>query len=372
MSEIQHILFLDDDHVMRLSRFALSGEAQVSADWVQAFFSPLSVQPQSVYDLAQGLHASDGVELYPLETPLEKIPESSALHPKAQHPAEIIVFRRGVVDAELLAQHPNLKFIQRLGERRDGIDIQAAKARGIQISCLPRRSIQYTAEHTVMFMLALSKRLQDGDRAVREAQWDKSKVTPTNDVAYNWVALDSLSGLYGKTLGIIGMGEVGALLCKMALAFGMKVLYCNRHRLSAERELELGTSYAPLDALLGASDFVSLNAANLPANEGMINADSFNKMKSTAFFINTARGKLMDETALYQSLKDKRIAGAGLDVHWREPREAHHPLMSLPNVIMTPHYAGGERGEVLHELSEVFENCRRFLKGQAPSHLITD
>jgi phosphoglycerate dehydrogenase-like enzyme len=372
MSEIQHILFLDDDHVMRLTRFALSGEAQVSADWVQAFFSPLSVQPQSIYDLAHGLHPCDGVELYPLETPPKHLPEPAALHPKTQHPAEIIVFRRGVVDAELLAQHPNLKFIQRLGERRDGIDFQAVKARRIQLSCLPRRSLQYTAEHAVMFMLALSKRLQDGDLGVRAAQWDKSKVISTDDVAYNWVALNGLSGLYGKTLGIIGMGEVGALLCKMALAFGMEVLYCNRHRLSAQRELELGASYAPLDALLGASDFVSVNAANLPTNEAMINADIFNKMKSTAYFINTSRGKLIDETALYQSLKDKRIAGAGLDVHWREPRDAHHPLMSLPKVLMTPHYAGGERGEVLHELNEVFENCRRVLKGQSPSHLITD
>jgi phosphoglycerate dehydrogenase-like enzyme len=371
MRETRHILFLDDDHVMRLTRFALGGAAQVSEAWVEAFFSPLPVLTQKVYDIAHGLHESDGVKVYPLGTPSKLSIQEAASSKTSPHPAEIMVFRRGEVSAELLAQHPNLKFIQRLGERRDGIDFAAAKARGVQISCLPRASLQYTAEHSMMFMLALSKRLQDGDRAVRDAHWDTSKVIPTEDVAYNWAALDSLSGLYGKTLGIIGMGEVGALLSKMALAFGMKVLYCNRHRLTAQRELELGALYTELDALLGASDFVSVNAANLPANEAMINADVFKKMKSTAFFINTARGKLIDEAALYQALKDKRIAGAGLDVHWREPREANHPLTTLSNVLMTPHYAGGERGEVLNELAEVFENCRKVLKGQTPSHLVS-
>jgi phosphoglycerate dehydrogenase-like enzyme len=370
MSETKHILFLDDDHVLRLTRFALSGNSEVSNAWVQSFFSPLEIQTETVYDLAHGLHASDGVALYPLGTPAKLSTNLGHSAQVSSHPAEILIFRRGIVDADLMAQHPNLKFIQRLGERRDGIDFVAAKARGIQISCLPRKTLQYTAEHSIMFMLALSKRLQDGDRVVRQAHWDTEKVTPTDDVAYNWSALDNLSGLYDKTLGIIGMGEVGALLCKMALSFGMKVIYCNRKPLSPSREQELGVRYAQLDTLLGESDFVSVNAANLPANEGMINADVFKKMKKSAFFINTARGKLIDEEALYQALKDGQIAGAGLDVHWREPRPALHPLMTLPNVLFTPHYAGGERGEVLHELSHVFENCRRALQGQTPTHLV--
>jgi len=370
MSETKHILFLDDDHVLRLTRFALSGNSEVSNAWVHAFFSPLDIQPQTVYDLADGLHERDGVKLYPLGTPAKVETNSARLSSVSSHPAEILIFRRGVIDAELLNQHPNLKFIQRLGERKDGIDFAAAKERGIQISCLPRRSLQYTAEHSMMFMLALAKRLQDGDRAVRQARWDEKKVTPTDDVAYNWSALDHLSGLYNKTLGIIGMGEVGALLCKMALSFGMKVLYCNRQQLSAHREVELGCKFAQLDTLLQEADYVSVNAANLPANEAMINADIFNKMKKTAFFINTARGKLIDEEALYRALHSGQIAGAGLDVHWSEPRPANHPLMTLPNILFTPHYAGGERGEVMHELAEVFDNCRRVLQGQRPTHLV--
>ena len=155
MSETKHILFLDDDHVLRLTRFALSGNSEVSNAWVQSFFSPLEIQTETVYDLAHGLHASDGVALYPLGTPAKLSTNLGHSARVSSHPAEILIFRRGIVDADLMAQHPNLKFIQRLGERRDGIDFVAAKARGIQISCLPRKTLQYTAEHSIMFMLAL-------------------------------------------------------------------------------------------------------------------------------------------------------------------------------------------------------------------------
>jgi phosphoglycerate dehydrogenase-like enzyme len=371
MSETQHILFLDDDHVLRLARFALAGTQEVSEDWVHAFFSPLGIDPQSVFDLAHGLHSNDGVTLYPLGTPAKMPEHAGRSAPLSPFPAEILIFRRGEVDAQLMDQHPHLRFIQRLGMRLDGIDLEAAQARGIQISCLPRRSLQYTAEHTLLFMLALSKRLLEGDQAVRLAQWETSKLTPTDEVAYNWVALEPLSGLFEKTLGIIGMGEVGALLAKMALACGMNVVYCNRHRLSHAQEQSLGVSYAAWDDLLAESDFVSVNASNLPSNQGMINANTFKNMKKTAFFINTARGKLVDEQALHDALRQGHIAGAALDVHWREPREAHHPLMNLPNVLFTPHYAGGERGEVLHELSQVFDNCRRVLKGLPPLHRVS-
>jgi phosphoglycerate dehydrogenase-like enzyme len=115
---------------------------------------------------------------------------------------------------------------------------------------------------------------------------------------------------------------------------------------------------------------VSVNAANLPANRGMINLDMFKAMKRTAFFVNTSRGKLVNDDDLYTAVSSGLIAGAGLDVHWEEPRLAGDKLYALPNVIMTPHYAGGSRFGVLDELKAIFDNCRAVLAGGKPTHSV--
>ena len=358
----QHtIVFLDDDHVMRLGRYALARPPQVDDDWVRAFFAPEAVDPQAVYAAADGLHPSDGVTLPGLAAPAAEI---AAANP------DIIVFRRGTVDAQRIAASPNLRLIQRLGARADGIDLAAARKRDIHVSCLPRLTLIYTAEHGIMLMLALAKQLTRADAQLRAGQWDPSLVKPTDSVAYNWTGSTGLSGLYGKTLGIIGLGEVGSIMAGMAQGFGMQVLYFNRTRLSAAQEVNAGVRFAPRAELLAQADFVSVNAANLPANRGMIDLSTFKAMKRSAFFINTSRGKLVNEDDLFTALESGMIAGAGLDVHWEEPRMAGDRLYQLPNLIMTPHYAGGSRFGVLDELRQVFDNCRAVLAGGKPSHCV--
>ena len=143
---------------------------------------------------------------------------------------------------------------------------------------------------------------------------------PENGVAYNWPGLSDLAGLYGKTVGIIGLGEVGTMAVNMARAFGAHVIYCNRTRLAADREQALGMQYRPLGELLAQSDFVSLHASNLPENKGAMDASILAQMKRSAFFINTSRGRMVDEAALADALRNGTIAGAGLDVHATEPR----------------------------------------------------
>jgi lactate dehydrogenase-like 2-hydroxyacid dehydrogenase len=164
-------------------------------------------------------------------------------------------------------------------------------------------------------------------------------------------------------VGIIGLGEVGAMVATLARAFGARVVYTNRNRLAPDQEQRLGVSYLPLAQLLAAADFVSMHANNLPENKGLIDAAIFAQMKPTAFFINTSRGRMVDEDALHQALTAGVIAGAGLDVHGEEPRPVDR-FAARRNVIMTPHIAGGSRLGVIAEVEEVLRNCRAVLADQ--------
>jgi phosphoglycerate dehydrogenase-like enzyme len=349
------IAILDDDHVIRLTRYAISGPGEITTDWAREFFMPEDMDPARVYAHGHGLHPDDGVSL---------IPMSAKLDLRKGSEADILIFRRGVIDAAFMDTNPKLKLIQRLGARADAIDLAAAAKRGIQVSCVPRATLQLTAEHAILLMLALGKRLLEADGAVRKDRWDRDRVRPDHNVAYNWAGIPNIGGLFNKTLGIIGMGEVGSITAGMARAFGMRVLYCNRNRLPADQEAKLGVEYAAIDALLAESDLVSLHATNIPDNRGLIGARTFAAMKPTAFFINTARGPIVDEDALHAALTSGTIAGAGLDVHTIEPRPQPDRLATLPNVILTPHIAGGSRKGVLAEIRVVLDNCRAVLSGK--------
>jgi len=356
------IAILDDDHVIRLTRYAISGPGEITEAWAREFFMPEDVDPARVFALGQGLHASDGVSLIPMAAKLDLRKGSDA---------EMLIFRRGSIDAALMDANPKLKLIQRIGARADAIDLAAAKQRGIQVSCVPRATLQLTAEHAILMALALGKRLIEADDAVRKDRWDRDRVRPDHNVAYNWAGIANIGGLFGKTFGIVGLGEVGSLAAGMARAFGTRVLYCNRNRLPPAQEAKLGVEYAPIGRLLAESDFVSLHATNIPENRGLIGAETFATMKSTAFFINTARGPIVDEDALYDALTKGTIAGAGLDVHTIEPRPQPDRLATLPNVILTPHIAGGSRKGVMLEIEAILSNCRAVLAGQPIRYQVT-
>lgn len=348
------IAVLDDDHINRLVRYAIAGHGEITDTWARDFFLPENVDIAQVYAAGNGLHPQDGVDLIPMSTGVD-VRKGTGV--------SILIFRRGRIDADLMDANPKLKLIQRVGERADAIDLPAAAKRGIAVSCLPRPSLAYTAEHAVLLMLALSKRLIEADETVREDRWDRSRVHPENGVAYNWAALPNLGGLYGATVGVIGLGEVGALTVGMLRGFGARIVYCNRMRLPEEKERALGVEYRPMSQLLAESDFVSLHASNLPENKGAMDASVFAQMKPTAFFINTSRGRMVDEAALEAALRTGVIAGAGLDVHETEPRPAPNRFAGLRNVIMTPHIAGGSRQAIIREITALLDNCRAVLAG---------
>ncbi len=356
------IAILDDDHVIRMARYALSGPGEITDQWVRDFFLPEDMEPVQVFAAGRGLHQADSVTLIPMAAKLDLRKGSDA---------SILIFRRGNIDAGLMEANPKLKLIQRIGARLDSIDLKTAASRDILVSCLPRRTLQYTAEHAILLMLALSKHLIEADDAVRKDRWDRERVHPEHGVAYNWVGQPGLGGLFAKTIGIIGLGEVGALAAGIARGFGAHVIYANRNRLPVQQEQSLGVEYVPLARLLAEADFVSMHANNLPENKGMIGADVFAQMKPSAYFINTSRGRMVDEDALYAALTKGVIAGAGLDVHFEEPRPAPDRFAGLRNVIMTPHLAGGSRKGIVDEIEEILSNCRAVLAGQPIKYQVT-
>lgn len=352
------ITFLDHDHVLRLVEFGLGGTGAPSEEWARALFAPDPIDTHALRASAHGLTAAEGSTVRVVAPP-------TAAGVAGSH---ILISRRGPVSAELIAACPDLRLIQRLGERADGIDLGAARVRGVPVSCLPRPSMVYTAEHALLLMLALAKKLIVSDRLVREGGWDASKVSPADNVSYNWVGVPDAGGLYGRTLGLVGMGEVGTLLARRAIACGMTVRYHNRTRMPEAREQALGVEYAGMDDLLAAADFLVIAAANLPQNDRLIGAAALARMKSSAFLVNISRGRLVDEDALFDALAAQRIAGAGLDVHRIEPRPPGDRFAGLDNVILTPHLAGGSRRYLLEEAAEVYANCRAALAGDAIAH----
>jgi phosphoglycerate dehydrogenase-like enzyme len=247
---------------------------------------------------------------------------------------EIIVAMRERTrfDAALLARLPRLKLLVTTGMRNAAIDLTAAAARGVVVC--GTRGLAYPApELTWALLLALAKQIPAEVQAVREGKWQTQ------------IGL----GLSGKTLGIVGLGKIGSQIARYAHAFDMPVLAWSRN-LTEERCQSVGVEWAPtLDALLQRADVVTLHLVLSDSTRGIIGARELGLMKPSALLLNTSRGPLIDEASLLQTLIEKRIAGAGLDVFDTEPLPAAHPLRTLPNVVATPHI-----GYVCRENYELF------------------
>jgi phosphoglycerate dehydrogenase-like enzyme len=257
--------------------------------------------------------------------------------------ANAVVTQHTSLNATDVAAAPSLGLIEVVEFGQAEVDRMAAAERGIAVVELANLGLLGVAEHTILLMLALTKELPTahartvaGERApgVTEIR------TSAREINYNWLGQQGLGWLYRKRLGIIGLGRIGRTVAVRARAFGMRVLYTSRHRLDARTEDDLGVEYAPLAELLARSDFVTLHTRLTPENELMFGAAELAKMQPTAYFVNTARGGLVDEAALIEALTTRRIAGAGLDVFEYEPIQRDNPLLYLDNVVLTPHIAG--------------------------------
>jgi phosphoglycerate dehydrogenase-like enzyme len=253
--------------------------------------------------------------------------------------ADVLVIENGTVGIDELAHASSLKLIHSFGLLTDNIDHDLCRARGIAVRTLDRHTNRMVAEHVVMSMLALTRALDGSREALR-----RNSSLPPGGWAYNWPACQGINGLAGRTIGLVGLGQTGALVARYLQPFGVTVLYTRRSRDRAAED-KLGIVYATLDELVSKSDMLSLHVPGNAQTDKMINAELLSRAKRGMCIVNTARGSIIDEDALVAALQDGTIGGAALDVFASEPLRPDHPLLGLNNVILTPHVAAGTRDE---------------------------
>lgn len=241
--------------------------------------------------------------------------------------AEIVFTNKTVLNASAISQLPALKFIGVLATGYNVVDINAASKAGIPVCNIPAYSTASVAQMVFAHILHFTQHVAAHAKSVSKGDWSKSK-----DFAY-W--LFPQAELANKTMGIIGFGQIGQAVAKIALAMGMKVIFNNR----SPKETGLDARQVDLDLLLQKSDFISINCPLTNANHGFINAETISKMKSEVFLINTGRGPLINESDLAEALNSGKIAGAGLDVLSAEPPAKDNLLLSAKNCYITPHIA---------------------------------
>ncbi len=271
---------------------------------------------------------------------------------------QAFLVRTAPVPAALIDGATCLQVIARHGVGTDNVDLAAATRRKIPVCITPRANAVSVAEHVLALMLALAKQVVAYDAAVRNGQWEVRDGLRAVDLA-------------GKTLGIIGMGRIGTLVCRKAkAAFEMEVLACDPFVAPQRMEQAGAKVVETVPQLLRAADFVTLHAPSSPQTKGLIGHAEIAAMKPTSFLVNTGRGSLVDEEALVRALEERRIAGAGLDVFGREPPAATHPLFGLPNVVLTPHSAGLTAESAVRMATEAAQAVIDALEGRRPEGVI--
>ncbi len=263
------------------------------------------------------------------------------------------------IDREVIAANPKLRAIASMSITPDNIDVAAATSRHIPVTVVPPLAVESTADIHFALLLAVARRVVEGDQLVRAGVFPGSQA--------NYLLG---SGVHGKTIGLVGgRGRIGRAVAARAKGFSMRILYCGPRPMEKADEETFGAIYVPLDRLLAESDFVSLHPRLTDETHHMIDARALARMKPSAFLINTARGAVVDQAALIKTLEEKRIAGAGLDVFENEP-DVDRALTRLPNVTMTPHL-GSAVFEVREAMANaVADNIMALLEGRRPPNIV--
>ena len=298
------------------------------------------------------------VEIWPEYPP----PPRDVLLQKVRTVDGLVSLLTDKIDKELLENAKNLKIIAQYAVGYDNIDLDACTSKGIYVTNTPGVLTDATADHTMALMLAIARRIVESDTYIRTGKWEESN-TGWHPTMFLGVELT------GKTLGIIGFGRIGVAVARRARAFGMKIVYYSRQR-KTELEKELDATYLQLDDLLKVSDIVSIHVSLNDKTKNLIGARELRLMKTTALLINTSRGAVLDEEALYDALKDGIIAGAALDVFRQEPTPKTNKLLSLKNIVVTPH-TGSATYKTRTKMAEIVsENLIAFFSGKIPPNLV--
>ena len=255
---------------------------------------------------------------------------------------------------------PRLKLVQLLSAGYDDVDLAAARQAGVPVSNNGGANATSVAEHTLMLMLAVSRRLIWQHGNVAAGRWRGNAPAPR------------MYELNDKTLGIVGLGTIGKKVARLARAFGMQVEYYDIVRLSEDAEDLLGVRFRLLRELLAGADIVSLHVPLNESTRGMIGAEELALMKPQAILINTCRGRVVDEAALYGALNAGRLLGAGLDVLDCEPPSPDNPLLKLDNVVLTAHFAGPTWDNHVARFRNAFDNVQRVHRGEPPLWVVPE
>lgn len=262
------------------------------------------------------------------------------------------------IDREIIAAAPRLRIIANYAVGYNNIDLGAARERGIFVTNTPGVLTETTADLTWALILAAARRLPEGERLARSGKWT------------GWAPTQLLGGdVFGKTLGIIGMGRIGQSVARRAIGFEMRVVYHSRRRLSLREEKRLRLSFLPLPDLLKESDVVSLHLPLTEESHHLIDRKAFQRMKPTAFLINTARGPIVDEKALIEALRKKKIRGAGLDVFEEEPT-IPPALRERKEVVLLPHLGSASLETRIRMGRIVLDNLVAALNGKKPPNMV--
>ncbi len=260
------------------------------------------------------------------------------------------------IDASVLSQaNPGLRLIASFGTGVDHIDLASARQRGITVTNTPGVLTEDTADMTMALILAVPRRLSEGERLLREGRW--TGWSPTHMLGHR---------IWGKRLGIIGMGRIGSAVARRAKAFGLSIHYHNRHRVAQELEHELEATYwESLDQMLARMDIVSINCPHTPATYHLLSARRLKLLQSHAYIVNTARGEVIDENALTRMLRNGELAGAALDVFEHEPA-VNPKLVEMENVLLLPHMGSATIEGRIDMGEKVIINIKTFIDGHRP------
>ena len=273
---------------------------------------------------------------------------------------EIIILRMFTLDKECISKNKNLKLILKWGAGFDTIDIKAAGERNITVANCPGANAYAVSEIAIMLMLSVYRNLIVQNQAMVKGIWTKTKY------------LDRSYGILGKTVGLIGCGNVAKQVAKKVQSFDASTQYYDINRMSLEDEERLKIKYVELDELLKTSDIISMHLPLNKYTKNYIDKEKISLMKDTAVIINTSRGGIINEKDLIEALKDNRILGAGLDCIENEPVQEGDPILSAPNVTLTPHIGGTAADLLVHMVPMLAENIMRYKSGLKVKHIVNE
>ncbi len=307
-------------------------------------FVTRKIAQEALHRLGQSVN----LEVWPREEP----PPHAVLLEKVQQLDGLLTLLTDPIDAAIIAAGPRLQVISQMAVGYDNIDVQAATRRGIPVGHTPGVLTETTADFTWALLMAAARRVVEAGVEVRRGIWKP------------W-GPDILTGpdVYGATLGIIGFGRIGQAVARRAKGFDMRILYNDPKRIP-EMEEPLGVTWVDLDEMFERSDFISLHVYLSPETHHLIDRAAFAKMKPSAVLVNTSRGPVVDPDALLWALQEHQIAAAAVDVFEPEPIPADHPLLTLPNAIVTPHIASASI-QTRRRMAEIaVDNLLAGLKGE--------